>query len=82
MKKILKFGAPWCGPCKMQDKILDELINEGYNVEKVNVDENEALAEQYDVVSIPVIVILNDKDEEVNRFIGLTRKNTLIEALS
>ena len=80
MKKILKFGAPWCGPCKMQDKILDELISEGYDVKKINVDEQEEIAYLYEVRNLPVIIILED-DKEVNRFVGLTQKKELIEAL-
>ena len=80
--KIMKFGAPWCGPYKIQDKILNELIDEGYEVEFVNVDEQEELAIKYDVMNVPSIIIFDNDNNEVNRFIGLTQKNVLIEALS
>lgn len=80
--KAMKFGAPWCGPCKMQDKILDELIAEGYDIEKVDIDKQEELAEKYEVMSIPATIIFDDEGNEITRFIGLTQKNKLIEALS
>lgn len=79
--KILKFGAPWCGPCRIQDKILDELQSEGYDVEKINVDEHEELAEKHDVMSVPTILIL-DGETEVKRFTGLTQKNTIVDVLN
>lgn len=79
--KAIKFGAPWCGPCKMQDKILDELISEGYEIEKINIDEQEEIALKYDVMTVPTIIIF-DEGKEVDRFIGLTQKDKLIEALS
>lgn len=79
--KAIKFGAPWCGPCRMQDKILDELISEGYDIEKVDIDEHEELAEKYDVMTVPTTIIF-DEEHEVKRFIGLTQKDKLIEALS
>lgn len=80
--KIMKFGAPWCGPCRVQDKILNEMVDEGYNVEFINVDEHEELADKFGVSNVPSIIILDDENNEVNRFIGLTQKNVLIEALS
>lgn len=79
--KIMKFGAPWCGPCKVQDKILNEMIDEGYNVEFINVEEHEELIDKFRIFNLPSIIILDDENNEVKRFIGLTQKNVLIEAL-
>ena len=80
--KLVKFGAPWCAPCRKQDKILDELLAEGYDVEKVNIDESRERAEINDVLSVPTIIIFDDEGKEVDRYIGLTQKDILIEALS
>lgn len=78
MVKIVKFGAPWCGPCKIQDKILEELIQEkGYDVEFVNVDEDEARAEKCGVLNVPTIIFY-DEDKEVERKIGLAQKSDII----
>ena len=76
MIKIVKFGAPWCGPCRNQDQILEELEQEGYNIEKVNVDENEELVEQYGVRNVPTLLFFDD-DKLVERRVGLTRKDEI-----
>ena len=76
MIKIVKFGAPWCGPCRNQDAILEELAQEGYNIEKVNVDENEEFVEKYGVRNVPTLLFF-DGEELVERRIGLTRKDEI-----
>ena len=68
------FYADWCGPCKTQDPILDELQEEYENVEfeKVNVDEEQDVANEYQVRSLPTLIIEND-DGIVERFVGVTQ---------
>ncbi|MEF8872733.1 MAG: thioredoxin, partial [Haloarculaceae archaeon] len=68
------FYAAWCGPCKTQDPILDELEEEYENVEfeKVNVDEEQDVANEYQVRSLPTLIIEND-DGIVERFVGVTQ---------
>lgn len=78
MVKIVKFGAPWCGPCKLQDKILEELVKEkGYDVEFVNVDEAEERAEECGVTNVPTLLFY-DEGKIVERKIGLVPKNDII----
>lgn len=58
---ILYFSAPWCGPCKALGPILEQIDAEKSDVlevVKVNIDEEEALAESYQVTSIPVMKII------------------------
>ena len=76
MMKILKFYADWCNPCKQQTKILDSMSLE---VTPVNIedDDSEELVKKYNIMSVPVLVFLNDEGEEVRRFVGLTTKDTL-----
>jgi thioredoxin 1 len=77
------FYADWCGPCKTQDPILDDLEEDwGDSVafEKVDVDENQDVANEYDVRSIPTIVVEND-DGVVERFVGVTQREQLEDAL-
>lgn len=73
---LVDFWATWCGPCKRQGPIIDELASEGYAVGKVDVDEQPALAQQYQVMSIPTLILFKD-GKEINRLVGLTPKDTL-----
>ena len=68
------FYADWCGPCKTQDPILDDLAEEWTDVEfeKVNVDEQQDVANEYQVRSLPTLVVEND-DGIVERFVGVTQ---------
>ena len=68
------FYADWCGPCKTQDPILEDLSEEWTDVEfeKVNVDEQQDVANEYQVRSLPTLVVEND-DEIVERFVGVTQ---------
>jgi thioredoxin 1 len=59
-KKTAKyFSAPWCGPCQMYAPVVDELMSQGYQITKINVDEEMQLAQEYGVMSVPTIVIEN-----------------------
>ena len=77
---LIDFWATWCGPCMRQGPIVEALAEEGYAVGKVDVDQNMALAQQFRVVSIPTL-ILSKNGEEVQRFVGLTSKEDLKNAL-
>jgi thioredoxin 1 len=75
MTVIIKdFYADWCGPCKTQDPILDELQEEWGDVEfeKINVDEQQDIANEYQVRSLPTLIVEND-DGIVERFVGVTQ---------
>jgi thioredoxin 1 len=81
--KLLDFYADWCGPCKTQDPIVEELeedFDERAEFEKVDVDEHQDVANEYQVRSIPTIVVEND-DGVVERFVGVTQRDKLEEAL-
>lgn len=59
---LIDFWAEWCGPCRMVSPIVDEIGVEtpGVKVGKVNVDEQQALAMQYGVRSIPTLIVFKD----------------------
>jgi len=80
---LVDFWAEWCGPCKMIAPALDELAAtyEGKaKVGKVDVDSASNLAQEFSVSSIPTLIVMKD-GAEVNRFIGVTSKTDLAEAL-
>lgn len=81
--KLLDFYADWCGPCKTQDPILEELeadYGETVSFEKVDVDEAQDVANQYSVRSLPTLIVEND-DGIVDRFVGVTQREQLEAAL-
>lgn len=79
--RLLKFYAPWCNPCKQQSVILEKL--EDVVIESINVDEdeNEDIVEKYKVRGLPTLILLNDEDELISRFSGLTQREDIEKAL-
>ena len=76
---LVDFNATWCGPCKMQRPILENLSKD-YKIVSVDTDENEELAYQYKVMSIPCMVLIKD-GKEVKRMVGLHSEEDIKEFL-
>lgn len=80
---LIDFFADWCGPCKMLAPIVEEIAqkNPGIKVYKVNVDEENALAVKFRVMSIPTLVVFKD-GEQIKTSVGLVSKQELEELIN
>ena len=79
---VLDFWATWCGPCKRLAPIIEELATEyegRVNIGKCDVEEDDELAMQFQVSSIPTVVFFNKQGEVFKRLVGLQSKATLVE---
>ena len=80
---VVKFGAPWCGPCKMANQVLSQIKN--IDVYEVNIDEEPDLAEEYKIAHIPAVMVF-DKDLKIlKQFGGLINKDevqTFVDTLN
>ena len=81
MKKAKYFSAVWCGPCKVFKPIMKELSDEGYDIEFIDGDENQDLAVQYNIRSVPTTIIEED-GEEVSRIVGVKTKEEMVKELA
>lgn len=76
---LVDFFATWCGPCRMQAPVLDDVKNnvgEAANVLKVDIDKNVDLAQRYHVQSVPTLILFKD-GEPVWRAVGMQHADVL-----
>ena len=81
---VVDFWAEWCGPCKVVAPVLEEIADEHpgqLRVAKVNVDEHPGLAQQFNVMSIPTLIVFKD-GVEAQRVVGAKGKAQLLEDFS
>ena len=80
---LVDFYADWCGPCKMLAPVIEDVAKElqgKVKVGKVNVDENQDLAMEYGVMSIPTMIIFKNGKED-KRLVGFRSKSELLSEL-
>ena len=81
---VVDFWAEWCGPCKAIAPILTELAEElgdQVQIAKLNVDDNPDIARQYDVMSIPTLLVFKGGDVQ-KRLVGAKGKGQLLQELN
>lgn len=78
---IVDFYADWCGPCRMMSPIIEELAaKSSAKVCKINIDEAQDIAQKYNVMSIPTIIIFKDGIIK-KQFVGVTDMERILEVL-
>ena len=81
---VVDFWATWCGPCKMVAPVLEEIANEkvgALTIAKIDVDANPATARDFQVVSIPTMILFKD-GAPVKRIVGAKGKAALLRELA
>jgi len=74
-KRVLKFSASWCQPCKMLTNTLKE-VQTDVPVSEIDIDENEKIVRDYNIRGVPTLVML-DGNTEIKRKSGMMMKNEL-----
>ena len=81
---LVDFYADWCGPCKIMSPVIDQIAEElgdKVKVGKVNTDENLNLAEKYNIMSIPTIMVFKG-GQLTKTFIGVTSREEIINTIT
>lgn len=82
---LVDIWAPWCGPCRLQGPVVEELANDYQDkpvrIGKLNADENPTITTQFNVLSIPTLLIFKN-GKVVEQFIGVQPKDKLAQALT
>ena len=79
---LADFNAQWCGPCKMLKPIIDSIAEERKDIKvvSIDIDEEDELAEKYEVFSIPCVVVFKN-GEEVRRSVGFKQKQEILNLI-
>ena len=80
--KLLKFYAEWCGPCKGLTMVINGAKDKiSIPVEEYDIDNEMFMAQDYKVRSVPTLILVDDKNQEIKRSVGLLTEEKLLEFL-
>lgn len=75
--KLLKFYTTYCGQCKQQTKLLKDFTE--IEIESIDCDQSEELVDKYDIKGLPTLVLIDDNEKVLNKFIGITKPEIIKE---
>lgn len=83
--KIEKYGSSYCGPCKILDRTLEQMVSsgklEGIEVIKYDVDDYEDLASEKNIRNVPVIIYYDENNKEMERSVGALPANAILNII-
>ena len=80
--KILKFSAFWCQPCKALTKTLQSVNLDGFELQEVDIEENQVLAAKYSIRNVPTMVMVDDSGQVKSILVGTKSKGDIEAWLS
>ncbi len=81
---LVDFWAEWCAPCKMMAPVLNDVateLSENSRVGKLNIEQYQSIAQQFNVRSIPTLILFKN-GKEVKRFVGIKQKDFLLKEIN
>ena len=81
---LVDFWAPWCGPCKMMQPVLDKVLAQTAGkavIAKVDIDAEQELGRRFMVRSLPTLILMND-GEVVKQWVGVQQASVLVDAIA
>lgn len=80
--KVFKFYADWCGPCKSLTQVIKNAGDKvTVTIEEVNIDENIMMSQDFQIRSVPTMVLVDKEEKEIKRIVGALNETQLLEFL-
>lgn len=79
-KILVKVGAPWCGPCRQVQPILETMVDDGIEIYEINADEESDLVEEYGIKSLPTFLVF-ENGKVIKSEVGFKNRSQLEEML-